>query len=222
LHIREIYLSWRKGKGGRRKLVGVLKRTATNGITFKYIEKGVKEAELEGFKEYPGFKMSFGDTYREDGLDIFGLRLIPFERNDNQKLLRFWEADNCSDKFDLLALTQGLLPTDNFEFLGLYNPHKSFKFVTDLAGLSHFTVERGSISIGDKLTYEIEQNSYAFRSKAVKVYKGEDQIGYIKNVHNNVFLNSNEVIQLQVKEIEQNGSIRNIFVLVDCNKRRNA
>ena len=219
IRVREIHLSWRKGKGSRRKIVGVLKRTATNGITFHYLKDGCEDAKKEGFSEYPGFPLSYTKIYREDDLDIFSLRLISNDRKDNLKLLKFWEAEGVTDKFDLLALTQGLLPTDNFEFLGLFNPAKGFKFVTDLAGLSHIELERGSIAIGDKLTYEFEYSEKAYSKKAVKVFKNDIHVGYIKNIHNNIFLKlALNSFLLTVKDIEQNGIIKNIFVLVHYNK----
>ena len=218
IKVRKIYLSWRKGKGSRRKIVGVIERTATNGISFKYIEKGVKDAIPEGFKEYPGFPIgsNFDKIYREIDLDIFSLRLIPFERRDNLSLLKFWEAETITDKFDLLSLTQGLLPTDNFEFLGLFNPTPHCKFVTDIAGLSHLELESNSVKAGDLLTYEIEYNKEAYEEKAVKVYKSDMHIGYIKNIHNNVFIKSKRQIKLTVKEVEKNGIIKNVFVVVSC------
>ncbi|HXC05657.1 MAG TPA: hypothetical protein VNZ86_12935, partial [Bacteroidia bacterium] len=127
-----------------------------------------------------------------------------------------WEANDVTDKFSLLALTQGLMPTDNFEFLGLFNPTKHFRFVTDLAGLSHISLEKGTVSVGDTLTYETEFSKQAFRELAVKIYKGSQHVGYIKNIHNNVFIKSKGLIKLSVKAIEQNGVVKNIFVLVDC------
>lgn len=214
LRIREIYLSWRKGPGHRRKLVGVLKRTSTDGITFKYIREGVEEAQKEGFSSYPGFPVVFDKPYSEKDLDIFSLRLIPFDRKDNAKSLSFWEATDVKDKFDLLALTQGILPTDNFELLGLFNPTKQFRFVSDLAGLTHLQLEKGTVSEGDQLTYQIKRNLNAFRYAAVEVYKGEKLVGYIKNIHNNIFIHSSNTIKLTVKAIDQNGLIRKIFVLI--------
>ena len=50
--IGSIYLSWRKGKGSRRKIVGIIKRNVNDGIRFSYIEKGIKEAQSEGFTPY--------------------------------------------------------------------------------------------------------------------------------------------------------------------------
>lgn len=198
-------------------IVGILERNATNGITFRYLEKGVNEAKLEGFSEYPGFPIpdNFDKAYKETDLDVFSLRLISFERKDNLHLLKFWEAEGVVDKFNLLALTQGILPTDNFEFLGLYNPIKNFRFVTDIAGLTYLELEANTVQIGDVLNYELEYNSKAFGKYAVKLFKSNIHIGYIKNVHNNIFLNSKRKINLRVKEVEQNGIIKNIFVLVD-------
>lgn len=215
MKLREIYLSWRKGPGHRRKLVGVLKRTSTTGITFKYLKAGVEEAEKEGFSSYPGFPVDFNKIYSENDLDIFSLRLIPFDRKDNLKSLSFWEAVDVKDKFDLLALTQGILPTDNFELLGLFNPSKHFTFVSDLAGLTHLQLEKGSVKEGDILTYELKRSDKAFREIAVEVYKGNTRIGYIKNVHNNIFINTSHKIKLTVKAIDQNGHIRKIFILIE-------
>jgi len=218
IKVKKIYVSWRKGKGSRRKMVGVIERTATNGITFKYIETEVVEAQKEGFKEYPGFPIpeKMDHVYNENDLDIFALRLIPFERKDNKHLLDFWEAEGIEDKYDLLAMTQGLLPTDNFELLGLFNPYRDFKFVTDLAGLSHLELESNTVQAGDVLTYIFEDNIHAYQNKAVKVFKGEHHVGYIKNIHNHIFQVSNRRLMITVKEVEQNGIIKNIFVRVSC------
>jgi len=215
LKVREIYLSWRKGPGHRRKLVGILKRTSTDGITFKYLKQGVEEALKEGFSSYPGFPLDYDKTYSEKDLDIFSLRLIPFDRKDNLKSLNFWEATEVKDKFELLALTQGILPTDNFELLGLFYPARQLRFVSDLAGLTHLKLEKGSIKEGDLLTYELKRSKMAFRDMAVEVYKGNTLVGYIKNVHNNIFINTSHKLKLTVKAIDQNGYIRKIFVLIE-------
>ena len=217
IRFREIYLSWRKERGSRRKIVGVIKRTATNGITFRYIKEGVGEAKKEGFKEYPGFPIDFNRVYTENNLDIFSLRLVPFERKDNKKLLDFWLAEGVTDKFDLLALTQGLLPTDNFEFLGKFYPRKGFRFVTDLAGLSHIELEKDTVKKGDRLNYEFEFNKNAIDNRAVKVKKGNVHIGYIKIIHDHIFktIKGSNKLRITVKDVEQNGRIRNIFIEVD-------
>lgn len=208
---------WRKARGNRRNVVGLIKRTATNGITFTYLEKGVKEAKKEGFKEYPGFPLNFSKKYKENNLDIFSLRLIPFERKDNKNLLSFWEAKGISDKFELLALTQGLLPTDNFEFLGNFNPKKNFRFVTDIAGLSHLKLPNGTINEGDSLAYSLEKNKYAYDNEyAIKISKGNLHIGYIKLIHDKIFQKARGKIKLTVKKIEQNSVMKNIFITVDC------
>ncbi len=216
IKIREIFISWRKGKGVPRNLIGVIKRTSNNGITFRYLKEGVRKAKLEGFNEYPGFPIDFDKEYHEDDLDIFSLRLIPFDRKDNLQLLKFWEATDINDKFSLLALTQGLMPTDNFEFLGLFYPSNNIKFVTDLAGLSHLSLEKGAVFIGDILSYEKEADSKAYKGIAIKVFKSNQHIGYIKNVHNNFFINTERKIKLVVKALEQNGIVKNIFVSVEC------
>ncbi|MES2778486.1 MAG: hypothetical protein V4651_01195 [Bacteroidota bacterium] len=213
--VREIYVSWRSGKGARRRLVGSIKRSANDGITFRYLEAGAKTAEKEGFTGYTGFPLDYKVIYEERDLDIFSLRLTPFERKENPKVLRFWEAEGVTDKFELLALTQGLLPTDNYEFLGIFYPDKGFRFVTDIAGLSHTEVKVGSIKSGDSIDYLLEDNEHAFKGKAVKLLKAGNAIGYIKNVHNSIFLDSKAKLKLTVKEVEENGIVKNIFLTVD-------
>ena len=50
--IREILVAWRKGDGERRNLIGRLKRTANEGITFRYLEQGCKQAVKDGFSGF--------------------------------------------------------------------------------------------------------------------------------------------------------------------------
>ncbi len=45
--------------------------------------------------------------------------------------------DKADDKFYLLGKTQGLVATDNFEFLAEYHLIPNTHFLTDIAGLSH-------------------------------------------------------------------------------------
>jgi len=215
VRVREIMVTWKSGVGARRKIVGVIKRSATNGITFRYIESGCIDAKKEGFNGYTGFPLDNNKVYEEKNLDIFSLRLVPFERKESATVLKFWEAEGITDKFDLLALTQGLLPTDNFEFLGLFYPTKNFKFVTDVAGLSHNKIPKGLVSVSDSIEYIIEDNANAYKGKAIKLLKNDVEIGYIKNVHNNIFLETKEKLKLTVRGIEENGKVKNIFLLVD-------
>jgi hypothetical protein len=65
--IGSIYLSWRMGKGFPRRIVGVIKRNTTDGVRFKYIKKGVAEAEKDGFIPYIEFP-DIDKEYSENGL----------------------------------------------------------------------------------------------------------------------------------------------------------
>jgi hypothetical protein len=213
--IGHIYLSWREGLGKRRHIVGVLKRNATLGIRFSYIKKGIENAKMDGFSPYTEFP-DFNKEYIENVLEVFGQRIMKSERSDISDFYDFWEIDTKykDDKFYLLAHTQGLNPTDNFEFLADYNPNKSLRFLTDLASLSKLKLTPDTVKPGDELTYKLESNNY-FDNKAVKVYKGDKEIGYIKKIHSRVFYKQkNNVLKLVVKAVEQNGVIKRIFVKV--------
>lgn len=215
--IGHIYLSWREGLGKRRHIVGVLKRNATLGIRFSYIKKGVEAAMKDGFSPYTEFP-DFDKEYSENVLEVFGQRIMKSERSDILDFYAFWEIDTTfkDDKFYLLGHTQGLNPTDNFEFLADYNPNRSLRFLTDLASLSVLKLPADSVKPEDILTYKLESNN-KFDDKAVKVFKGDKEVGYIKKIHSRVFYKEKSgLLKLVVKAVEQNGVIKRIFVKVCC------
>ena len=212
--IGSIYLAWRKGKGSRRKIVGIIKRNANDGIRFHYIEKGVKEAQSEGFTPYIDFP-EITKEYKENVVEIFGQRLIKTERPDQQKYLDFWDIDTKfkDDKYYLLAYTQGMLSNDNFEFLANFHPVKGLSFVSEICGLSHLKLEPGSIKVGDKLLWQLEKDN-KYDPNAVKLFKGENLLGYVKMIHSKVFHHryNKFPLQVRVKSVDQNGSINRVFI----------
>ena len=215
--INHIYLSWREGLGKSRHIVGVLKKNATSGLRFSYISKGVEEAKKDGFSPYTEFPI-LDKEYTENVLEIFGQRIMKSERSDISDFYDFWEIDPKykEDKFYLLAHTQGLNPTDNFEFLADYNPKKGLCFLTDLANLSLLKLPANCILPGDILTYKLEPKN-EYDAKAVKVFKGDIVIGYIKKMHSRVFYKKmNNLLKISVKAVDQNGIIKRVFVKV-CN-----
>jgi hypothetical protein len=138
------------------------------------------------------------------------------ERSDIDDFYDFWEINSKfkDDKYYLLAHTQGLNPTDNFEFLADYNPNKNLRFLTDLASLSKLKLPANSLKTGDILTYKLEPNNQ-YDNKAVKVFKDNTEVGYLKKIHSRVFYKKKgDVLNLVVKAVEQNGLIKRIFVKV--------
>ncbi|MBU2915485.1 HIRAN domain-containing protein [Reichenbachiella agariperforans] len=211
-----IYLSWREGAGKRRHIVGVIKRNATEGARFEYWQEGLKRAYDDGFTVYT----EFPDTtkvYRDNVMDVFGQRIMKTERSDIADFLDFWEIDDkyMNDKYYMLAHTQGLNPTDNFEFLADYHPVKCLRFLTDLASLSISKLPLDALNIGDRLTYRLEPNNPIDRY-AVRVLKNEEEIGYIKKIHSRVFHKSKNTLTLEVKAVEKNGAIKRAFVKVSA------
>ena len=210
--IGSIYLAWRKGKGSRRKIVGVIKKNASEGIRFEYNQEGVKEAEKEGFAPYVDFP-DIKKTYTHNILDIFGQRLIKTERSDSQKYLDFWDIDKKyqDDKFYMLAYTQGMLSTDNFEFLADFYPVSGLCFVSEICGLSHAHIDPTAIMTDDILTYKLDKENSKDKY-AVKVFKGNIELGYVKIIHSRVFHKSNRQLKIKIKSIDQNGTINRIFI----------
>lgn len=213
--IGNIYLTWRKGKGERRIPIGVIKRNKTQGTRFHYIQEGVKDAEKFGFSIYEGFP-EISTTYSNNVIEIFGQRIMRSERNDIKDFYDFWLIDKnqIKDVYYMLAYTQGILPTDNYEFLAEFNSAKDLKFITEISGLSKLEISSGSLKRGDTLSYKKDsQNPYD--KYAVKVFKGELFLGYIKIIHNRVFHRSKRKFKVSVQHIEKNDFLNRVFLKIE-------
>jgi hypothetical protein len=211
----KIYLSWRKGQGSGRHIVGVLEQTPDGRYEFSYDAVAVNYAKSEGFTPYTEFPDT-NKKYNGNVLDIFAQRLIKSERPDIQSFYDFWEIEpeHKDDKFYMLGHTQGLQPTDNFEFLADYNPVNGLHFLTELAGLSSYELPAGMLKEGDALLFKLEHNNKADED-AVLVYKGDQEIGHIKRIHCRVFRKpGSENLRLSVKSVDKNGKIKKAFIKV--------
>lgn len=211
----KIYLSWRKGRGNRRHIVGVLQRTASGGYTFAYRQEALETAKAEGFTAYTEFPDLTG-TYNGNVLEVFGQRLTKPERPDIQDFYTFWEIapQFKDDKFYLLGHTQGLSATDNFEFLADYEPVEGLHFLTELAGLTNYQLPSGSLQPGDVLRFEIERAN-EFDPEAVKIFKASQEVGYVKKIHCRIFHKPGaDKLKLSVKALDRNGVIKRVFIKV--------
>lgn len=208
----KIHLCWRHGQGGRRHGVGVLQKMPDDTFAFKYSEEAKTISE---FTPYPEFQ-NFDQEYKANVVEIFGQRLTKIDRPDIHTFFEFWEVDAAQafDKFYLLGKTQGLVATDNFEFLAEYKLSKNTHFLTEVASLSLQPLPRGTVEIGDSLRFELEPKN-EYDPFAVRVFKGDLQIGYIKKYHNKIFHEQGaEKLKLIVKALEKNGVIKRIFIKV--------
>lgn len=211
----KIHVVWRKGTGGRRHSVGILQKSPDGRHTFEYSSDVEKLQKTEGFTPYTEFQ-DLHKVYNGNVAEIFGQRLIKTDRPDIASFLKFWEVDaeKADDKFYLLGKTQGLVATDNFEFLAEYKLTPDTHFLTELAGLSSAKIERGVLQIGDKLQFQKEPEN-EHDCDAIKVFKDNMAIGYIKKYHNKIFCEPGaEKLSLTVKALEQNGIIKRVFVKV--------
>jgi hypothetical protein len=213
--IGNIFLAWRKGQGSRRTIIGVIKRNSTEGVRFRYDTKAVEAANKDGLSVYTDFP-DVNKEYTENVLDIFSQRLNKSERGDIQKYYDFWEIDpnNKDDKYYLLAHTQGLLATDNFEFLADYSPVPDLRFVSELCGLSTLQLPSDTLTEGEDLRWKKEPNN-EHDHRAVKVYKGNKFVGYVKKIHSKVFYkNGSQQLKIKVKSITKNGHINRVFLKI--------
>lgn len=214
-YIKHIYVVWRRGRSERRIKVGLITKNQTEGVTFRYLEEGLKKAIPEGFTMYPDFPDT-KITYKQNVLETFAQRLTNTERSDIKKYYDYWEIspELKDDKYYVLAQTQGLLPTDNFEFIAEYYPKKNLKFTSEICGLSHEKVPSGTLSVGDQLTWKLEKDN-EYDQYAVLLYKGETKLGYVKTIHSKIFHDSKyKRFNIVVKSLEQNGHINRAFIAI--------
>ena len=208
------YLTWRLGKGHRRHKVGIIRKNSAQGIRFRYLVSQ-EEATRIGFMPYTDFP-DLSKEYSENVLEIFGQRLTKSERGDIQQYYDFWEIEPeyKEDKYYLLAHTQGLLATDNFEFLADYSPVKNISFISEICGLSHYKISSDTISEDDDLRWEYDRRN-KYDNKAVKVFKKDTLLGYVKIVHSGIFYkNGGEKLKIKIKSIDSNGILNRVFIKV--------
>lgn len=213
--IGHIYLAWRKGPGCSRVIIGVIKRNATEGVTFRYIKSGLEIAKRDGFVTYPDFPDEL-KVYSDHVLDIFGQRLNKSEREDIHRYYSYWEIDSSrkDDKYYLLAHTQGMLPTDNFELLADYCPVKGLSFTSELCSLTHLSLPADTLEDGDLLRWEYD-SSNEYDRFAIKVFKGKDYVGRVKRIHSRVFYKNNgQRLKITVKSINRNGHLNRAFIRI--------
>lgn len=213
----KIHLVWRKGAGARRVSVGILEKTSDDKHIFKYDANVAELQKTEGFTLYTEFQ-DIHKQYNGNVAEIFGQRLTKSDRPDVNTFYDFWEVDKdkAEDKFYLLGKTQGLVTTDNFEFLAEYKLTPNLHFLTDIASLSvnDPKLAKGTIQVGDILRFELEPEN-EHDKLAVRVLKGDLFIGYIKKYHCKVFHETGaDKLSLTVKAIDQNGYIKRLFVKV--------
>jgi hypothetical protein len=212
--ISHIKLAWRKGAGYPRIIIGIIKRNAF-GVSFSYIQEGLTEAKKSGFVTYTDFPDE-NKVYTEGVLDIFSLRLNKSERGDIQKYYDYWEInpEYKDDKYYLLAHTQGLLPTDNFEFIADFNPIKGMSFTTELCGLTNLRLPKDTLEEGDELSW-VKEPENPHDKYAVKVYKGDTFVGYIKKVHSRIFYKKcRSRLKITVKSLNRNGHLNRAFLKI--------
>ena len=196
-------------------MVGIIRKNATDGIRFEYIQKNLTEALKDGFAPYVDFP-DINKVYKEHVIDIFGQRLVQADRSDIQKYYDFWELDKnfVDDKFYMLAYTQGMLSTDNFEFLAEFYPKQGMCFVSEICGLTERRIPSTLIMPNEELRW-LREPKNEFDEYAVQVFKGDTLIGYVKKIHNKVFYEKLKgKPKIVVKSIDKNGVINRVFIRI--------
>lgn len=214
-YIKHIYLVWRRGRNESRIKVGLISRNQTEGVTFRYIKEEVQEAIKYGFNMYPDFPNP-NVVYKNNVLETFAQRLTNTDRADIQKYYNYWEIlpSLKDNKYYVLAQTQGLLSTDNFEFLAEYYPVKDLNFTSEICGLTSRKLPSGILKIGDSLKWELD-NLNPYDKNAVKLYKDNIDLGYVKLVHSKVFHDSKyKNFSITVKSFEENGHLNRAFISI--------
>jgi len=206
-------MTWRKGAGARRHFVGIVKHNQSEGVSFQYLSaEKLIEAQADGFSCYTEFP-ELTKTYTDKVLEVFKQRLFRSERNDYKAFLDFWgiETKYKDDTLYLLAHTQGIVPTDNFEFLAHFQLTKDLKIVTEIAGLTYSKVSSSFLNIGDEL--EWKQNTSKHDKFQVDLYKDNILLGHVKKVHSKLFYEKRAGnLKIKIKALDKNGIIKKAFI----------
>lgn len=213
--IRQIVVTWRQGKGYNRIPIASVKKNESEGMSFRYLPDGVELAKKYGFVCYPDFT-DINKIYSLNIQQILSHRLNSPERPDIEKYYDFWEIpeDSRGDVYRMLAYTQGLLPTDNFEFLAQYYSVNGVRFVSEITGFSENPLDTGALYEGCELAWKLEPRN-EYDKKAVTLYYKDQMIGHVKRVHNEVFhLKNAGALKVKVKKLEQNGHINKAYILI--------
>lgn len=212
--IGNIYLTWRPGPGTPRILVGIIKNNATKGVRFMYLADGAIEARKLGFEAYKGFP-DVTEVYTKNVLRIFGHRVLCAAVPNIEAYFDFWciNREYKSKPYYMLAYTQAMLPDDNFEFLASFNPTKDFSLVSEISGLTKANLPKGSLTEGDTLRAVLDPHN-PYDKYAVKLFKGDMEIAYVKTVHSRVFYKSKN-LQVKVHKVEQDTKIDRVFIKIE-------
>lgn len=212
--IKRLTVVWRPGKSKRRIPVAVVKSNAF-GTTFTYLKDGVEIAKKDGFVCFPDFPDT-EKTHDTNVLISLSQRLNDKDRSDIQSYYDFWEIPKSAENntYRLLAYTQGILATDNFEFLAEYYGVGGIRFVSEIAGLTENQLDNETLQIGDELEWKFEKTN-EHDQYAVLLLKDGKEVGYVKLIHNRVFhLRGSSGLKVRVKKIEHNGHISRAFILI--------
>lgn len=213
--IRQIVVTWRQGRGAARVPVAIVRKNETEGVSFRYIQEGIEQAKRSGFVCYPDFT-DINKIYNQNVQQILSHRLISPDRPDIDRYYDFWEIpeESRGDAFRMLAYTQGILPTDNFEFLAQYYSVRGVRFVSEITGFSENPLETGCLQEGSMLEWKLDpQNEYD--KYAVALYYRSQLIGHVKRVHNDVFhLKNAKLLKVKIKKLEQNGHVNKAYIVI--------
>lgn len=207
-----ILVSWRKGRGERRYIIGQISLSQELGATFAY-DANLERAKSKGFIGYPGLPIN-KEINQTTALDLFLRRVINTERGDASKKLDFWKVKSSLyyNKLYILGMTQGRSSSDEFEFLPvLRQMPEEYTFVTDIAGLGHCKTDIQSLKIGQELTLVPEpSNIYDFYAVEVQISNNQ-KLGYIKQGINRLFFNLGE-LPARIIHIIDTDRLKQVFI----------
>ena len=145
---------------------------------------------------------------------IFGHRILSAVGPNIDDYFDFWgiNREYKSKPYYMLAYTQAMLPTDNFELLASFNPSKYFSLVSEISGLTNANLPADTLVEGDVLRVVLDPKN-KYDKYAVKLVKGKTDIGYVKAVHSRVFYKAKK-LQVKVYKVEQDTKTNRVFIQI--------
>lgn len=201
-----MWLVWKQPTTRRRYKIGALTYDGDEYI-FKYTEPEINDAQLAGFRYFPGFE-DISKKYKSKELFAnIDTRLPNNARADYLEILNSYNLEFDSSKLDILKATKGRLVTDNYEFVPAFDTNK-VEF--DVSGTRHCPDVKECkqiIQINDKLLLELESDN-KYDENAIKVifHKNNKKyhLGYVPRYY------AKELTDLLKNKVEYSAMIQSI------------
>lgn len=173
----ELLLIWKEPVRRNRHIVGNLVKHNCN-YTFKYNLENIKEIS-DIFTNFPGFNdINKIYTYEILFQNIVS-RLPNKKREDYPRVLETYDLKEDADDWEILIKTKGMLFTDNFEFVPVFDKDNIIFNVAGVRYIKKFDAIFKNLKVGDEVELVLEKNNKNDKYAVMVISIGKNRLGYV-------------------------------------------